>query len=47
MVGKFYYEGQADLEEINKSNNNKIELVFVPDLEEEVLNLINGWEKKI
>ncbi len=45
MVSKGCYEGRSDLEVINKENNNKIELIFVPDFQEEILDLIQEWEK--
>jgi len=31
MVEKFYYEGLTDNKILNESNNNKIEIVFIPD----------------
>lgn len=46
MVGKHYYEGTTDNKELNKNNNNKIELVFIPDFEEEVLATVKDWESK-
>lgn len=44
MVAKHYYEGSTSNEVLNKNNNHKIELVFVPDLEEESLKAIKEWE---
>lgn len=46
MVKKFYYEGLTNNEVINNSNNRKIELVFIPDFEEEVLRITKEWEEK-
>ena len=46
MVEKFYYEGMTKNEDINKTNNKKIELVFIPDFEEEVLATLKDWESK-
>lgn len=46
MVKKFYYEGSTNNKIINEQNNNKIELVFIPDLEEESLKLVKEWEEK-
>jgi guanine deaminase len=46
MVKKFYYEGATKNEDINKTNNKNIELVFIPDFEEEVLAIIKDWESK-
>ena len=45
MVQKDYYEGKADLYEINKKNNRQIDLVYIPDFEKELLELIKQWEK--
>lgn len=44
MVKKNYYEGIADLNQINDQNNRKMELVFIPDFEQEMLDLIKNWE---
>lgn len=46
MVKKFYYEGMTRNEDLNKTNNKKIELVFIPDFEEEVLATVKNWESK-
>jgi len=45
MVNKSYYEGHTDIEEINKRNSRQIELVFISDLENEMLDLIKTWEE--
>lgn len=45
MVKRNYYEGITDLNEINKQNNRKIKLVFIPDFEQEMLDLVKNWEK--
>lgn len=47
MVAKHYYEGSTSNEVLNDKNNRKIELVFVPDLEEESLKVIKEWENII
>lgn len=47
MAKKNYYEGNNEVEEINKNNNRKIELVFIPDFEEEMLSLVKEWEKGV
>jgi len=47
MVKKFYYEGLTDNEVLNESNNKKIEIVFIPDYEQEMLELVKNWENKI
>lgn len=46
MVRKFFYEGNTNNNTINKSNNRKIELVFIPDFEKESLEIIKSWEAK-
>jgi len=46
MVKKFYYEGSTNNELLNKGNNRKIELVFIPELEERSLAVVKGWEAK-
>ena len=46
MVQKLFYEGTNDLKTINNRNSHKIETVFIPNFEEEVLELIKMWEKK-
>lgn len=46
MVEKSYYEGATKNKDINKTNNKKIELVFIPDFEEEVLATVKDWESK-
>lgn len=46
MVKKFYYEGLTDNKILNESNNNKIEIVFIPDFEQEMLDLVKNWEEK-
>ncbi|MCK4355119.1 nucleoside deaminase [Candidatus Parcubacteria bacterium] len=45
MVQKDYYEGKADLYEINKKNSRQIDLVYITDFEKESLELIKQWEK--
>jgi guanine deaminase len=47
MVNKQYYEGLTENKTINESNNRKIEIVFIPDLEQECLDLVKEWEEKI
>ena len=46
MIDNRYYEGNADNTEINQLNINKIDLVFVPDFEKEVLRIIRDWYAK-
>lgn len=47
MAKKNYYEGNNEVEKINKNNNHKIDLVFIPDFEEEMLSLVKEWEKGV
>jgi len=46
MVKRLYYEGSTDNKTLNESNNNKIEMVFIPDFEEKMLELVKNWEEK-
>jgi tRNA(Arg) A34 adenosine deaminase TadA len=46
MVKKFYYEGSTDNNDLNESNNHKIEIVFIPDFEQEMLELVKNGKKK-
>ena len=45
MVSKDYYEGKTDISLINEENNRKIELVFLPDFEQQSLDLVKKWEE--
>ena len=47
MIKNRYYEGSTDVDEVNKNNTHKIELEYIPDYEEEMLELITSWEKSI
>ena len=46
MVSKFYYEGVTDNQNLNKENNRQIELIHIPDLEKDSLDIVKEWEKK-
>lgn len=46
MAKKNYYEGITDLNQVNEQNIRKIELVFVSDFEQEMLDLVKSWEDK-
>lgn len=46
MVRKSYYEGFTDVNVVNEENNRKIELIFLPDFEQEMLDLVKSWEDK-
>lgn len=46
MIDREYYEGASNVEKINKLNNRGIELVYLPDFEQESLRLIRRWEKE-
>lgn len=45
MVSKGYYEGSTGNEKINEENNRRIELVFIPGLEDESLKIVQEWER--
>lgn len=47
MVNKNYYEGKTDVNQINEQNNRKIELVYISDYEQEMLDLVKSWESKL
>ena len=36
----------SQIYKLNKENNNKIDLVFIPDFKQEMLDLIISWEGK-
>lgn len=46
MVSKRYYEGTTDVHELNKQNTRQIELVYIPDLEDESLKVVRKWEEQ-
>jgi len=46
MVSKGYYEGKTDITKLNEENNRRIELVYIPDFENESLEIIKEWEGK-
>src|SRR3989338_8157580 len=43
MIQKKYYEGTTPNALLNDHNNRKIETVFIPDYEKEVLDLVRKW----
>lgn len=45
MVKKSYYEGSTKLDQINQQNNKKLELIHIPDFEQEMLDLVKDWER--
>ena len=45
MVKKFYYEGNVNGDFLNRKNNRRIQLVFMPEFEKESLALVDKWEK--
>lgn len=47
MVKKNYYEGVTDIFAVNKNNTKKIELLYIPDFEQEMHGIIADWEQKI
>ncbi|MBI1979011.1 MAG: nucleoside deaminase [Candidatus Aenigmarchaeota archaeon] len=44
MISKFYYEGSTDNKKLNKENNREIELIYVPDLGKDSLDIVREWE---
>jgi len=44
MVKKLYYEGSTDNKILNKNNNRKIKLIFLPDFEKQTLEVIEEWK---
>lgn len=46
MVKKLYYEGLTENKILNECNNKKIETVFIPDFEQECLDIVKQWENK-
>ncbi|MFA6005056.1 MAG: nucleoside deaminase [Patescibacteria group bacterium] len=46
QVSGDYYETHADTHALTESFNEKIEMVHVPELEEEALQVVKEWEKK-
>ncbi|EKE00316.1 MAG: dCMP deaminase [uncultured bacterium] len=47
MVKKGYYEGMTDVYLVNKENNRQIEILYLPDYELEMLDLVKSWEEKL
>ena len=47
MISKNYYEGRTQNENINVENNKQLELLFIPDFENEVLKIMREWEKRL
>lgn len=46
MVSKRYYEGETDIKDLNEQNTRGIELVYLPDFENESLELVKQWENE-
>lgn len=44
MISKRYYEGKTNIQQVNNENTSKIELVFIGDYEQEMLDLVKVWE---
>jgi tRNA(Arg) A34 adenosine deaminase TadA len=45
MININFYEGSTDIYKINEENNRKIELVYLSDFENEMLELVKSWEE--
>jgi tRNA(Arg) A34 adenosine deaminase TadA len=46
MIRDEYYEGTTDIETINQDNNRQIKLVYVPDFEEEMADMLTKWSEE-
>lgn len=46
MIKKNYYEGKNDIRKVNKLNNKQIKIEYISNYENEMLELIKGWENK-
>jgi len=42
-----HYEGLHDIKTINQGNSKQMEIVHVPELENEALEVVHNWEKLI
>ena len=47
MVNKDYYEGMHDIQAINSKSNHKIQLEYISDYEDEMIQFISEWEKSL
>lgn len=47
MIKKMYYEGTTSNTYLSEHNNRQIKLVFIPNFEEESLNLVKQWEEAL
>lgn len=47
MVKKYYYEGDTSNKLLNSNNNRQIDLVFIPEFENEVVEGVSVWEKRV
>lgn len=47
MVKKEFYEGEVWAKELNEKNNHKIELLYIPDFENEIQSLISARENNM
>jgi len=47
MIKKGYYEGNSDIYTINRRNNHLIKIDYIGIFENEILNLIREWEKRV
>lgn len=45
MVEKGFYQGKSEIRVVNEENNRKIELIYLPNFEEEVLQTIQEWQQ--
>jgi tRNA(Arg) A34 adenosine deaminase TadA len=47
MVKKGYYEGATDIYQVNKENNRQLEIKYLSDYEQEMLDLVRNWEESL
>ena len=46
-VSQEYYTGTTDTAKVSEESRNPIELVHVPEFEEEALEVVKGWEESL
>jgi tRNA(Arg) A34 adenosine deaminase TadA len=47
MISKMYYEGNTNLSQVNADNNKRIDIIYLPDFEEDITDLIKNWEANL
>ena len=46
-VSPEYYTGTTDMVKVSQESRNPIELIHVPEMEQEALDVVKGWEEKM